>query len=86
MWQLPPRHSPCYNITLQSAVFLIILTYLETLISIPALAVSGHLVARKAVTVVTLLSVHTPPVRTEVRVEGALVNTPGEVGGNVATQ
>ena len=90
LWQLPPRHSPCCNITLllwsEEGAESFSFDYLQTLVRIPTLAVSRHLVAREAVTVVTLLSVHTAPVRTEVRVEGALVNTPGEVGGNVPTQ
>ena len=72
--------------SLQSGELLFYAHYLQTLVSVPTLAVSRHLVARETFTVVTLIRVNTPPVRTEVRVEGALVNTPGEVGGNVATQ
>ena len=59
---------------------------LETLILVPTLPVSRHLIPGQTVAVVALLRVHTPAVRTEVGVEGALVYPPGEVSRNIPTQ
>ena len=59
---------------------------LQALVLVPALPVSRHLIAGQTVAVVTLLSVHTSTVGTEVGVQGALVYPTGEVGGNIPAQ